>query len=67
MHEQQLKIEQAVCPTGESSRRPILLASCGDSATGKTTISDGLVATCGRERITAACVDDYHRSPRCGT
>ncbi len=46
------------------TRQPVLLAICGDSATGKTTISEGLVAALGPERITAACVDDYHRYDR---
>jgi phosphoribulokinase len=49
---------------GPSTITPAMLAICGDSATGKTTISEGLVAALGPERITAACVDDYHRYDR---
>jgi phosphoribulokinase len=36
----------------------------GDSASGKTTISDGLVKLLGAERITHVCTDDYHRYDR---
>ncbi|MGI8576015.1 MAG: phosphoribulokinase [Egibacteraceae bacterium] len=49
--------------TGASSR-PRMLAIAGDSASGKTTLTRGLVETLGRERCTAACVDDYHRYDR---
>ena len=41
MPETQVNVEQAVGSNGDSASRPIMLAICGDSATGKTTISDG--------------------------
>jgi phosphoribulokinase len=44
--------------------RPIMLAIAGDSASGKTTLARGLVEALGPERITAICVDDYHRYDR---
>jgi phosphoribulokinase len=44
--------------------RPVMLAIAGDSATGKTTITSGLVRALGPERCTAVCVDDYHRFDR---
>jgi phosphoribulokinase len=44
--------------------RPILLAIAGDSGTGKTTITAGLVKALGRERITSVGADDYHRYDR---
>jgi phosphoribulokinase len=44
--------------------RPIMLAIAGDSASGKTTITAGLVRALGPERCTAVCVDDYHRYDR---
>jgi phosphoribulokinase len=47
-----------------SVARPIMLAIAGDSAAGKTTITKGLVAALGPERITSVCVDDYHRYDR---
>jgi phosphoribulokinase len=41
-----------------------MLAIAGDSAAGKTTLTKGLVEALGAERITAICVDDYHRYDR---
>ena len=46
--------------------RPVMLAIAGDSASGKTTITAGLVRALGPERCTAVCVDDYHRYDRQG-
>lgn len=46
------------------SRRPVMLAIAGDSAAGKTTLTRGLVECLGEERMTAVCVDDYHRYDR---
>jgi phosphoribulokinase len=43
---------------------PVMLAISGDSGTGKTTITEGLVKALGRERITSIGVDDYHRFDR---
>ncbi|MDQ3681097.1 MAG: phosphoribulokinase [Actinomycetota bacterium] len=63
MSDTEMTIERPGRNNGESDR-PVMLAICGDSATGKTTISDGLVGALGPERITAACVDDYHRYDR---
>lgn len=53
--------------TGQRSAakdRPVMLAIAGDSASGKTTITAGLVKALGAERCTAVCVDDYHRYDR---
>jgi phosphoribulokinase len=44
--------------------RPVMLAIAGDSASGKTTITAGLVKALGVERCTAVCVDDYHQYDR---
>jgi phosphoribulokinase len=41
-----------------------MLAIAGDSATGKTTLTKGLVEALGADRITSICVDDYHRYDR---
>lgn len=46
------------------ARRPVLLAIAGDSAAGKTTLSNGLVQALGEDRCVAVCVDDYHRYDR---
>ncbi len=45
-------------------RRPVMLAIAGDSALGKTTLTKGLVEALGPNRVTAICVDDYHRYDR---
>ena len=45
-------------------QRPVLLGIVGDSAAGKTTLTNGIVRVFGEERVTAICVDDYHRYDR---
>jgi phosphoribulokinase len=40
--------------------RPVILAIAGDSASGKTTLTKGLVAALGEEVVGSFCVDDYH-------
>jgi len=40
--------------------RPIILGVVGDSATGKTTLTKGLVEILGRENVTHIGMDDYH-------
>jgi phosphoribulokinase len=44
--------------------RPVILGVVGDSATGKTTISRGLVRVLGEENVAHICTDDYHRYDR---
>lgn len=44
--------------------RPTMLAVSGDSASGKTTLVDGLVTAIGAQRCTVICTDDYHRYDR---
>ncbi len=44
--------------------RPIILGIVGDSATGKTTISQGIADILGPERCTVICIDDYHKYDR---
>ena len=41
-----------------------MLAIAGDSASGKTTLTRGIVEALGPDRATAVCVDDYHRFDR---
>jgi phosphoribulokinase len=44
--------------------RPVILGVVGDSASGKTTITRGLVRVLGEENVTHVCTDDYHRYDR---
>lgn len=41
-------------------RQPLIVALCGDSGAGKTTLTNGMVQVFGRDRITHLCLDDYH-------
>jgi len=41
-----------------------MLAIAGDSAAGKTTLTRGIVAALGSDRLISVCVDDYHRYDR---
>jgi phosphoribulokinase len=43
---------------------PVMLAICGDSASGKTTLTRGLVEALGPERLASMCLDDYHSFDR---
>jgi phosphoribulokinase len=44
--------------------RPIILGIVGDSATGKTTLSRGIMQILGADRVSVLCTDDYHRYNR---
>ena len=44
--------------------RPIMLGIVGDSGSGKTTITRGIVRVIGDDHVTAFCTDDYHRYDR---
>ncbi len=44
--------------------RPILLSIVGDSGSGKTTITRGVVRVLGEDKVTHFCADDYHRYDR---
>ena len=59
MADKALKIARA-----GNGRRPVLLAIAGDSAAGKTTLTEGLVKALGQDRCVSICVDDYHRYDR---
>lgn len=41
-----------------------MVAVAGDSASGKTTLAEGIRYLLGSERVTRICVDDYHRYDR---
>ena len=44
--------------------RPSILGVVGDSASGKTTLTRGLVRLLGQEQVSHVCLDDYHRYDR---
>jgi len=44
--------------------RRTLIAVCGDSGTGKSTLTNGIVKLLGEERVTSVCTDDYHSLDR---
>jgi phosphoribulokinase len=62
MPDKDMKLQRAGLPSRTS--RPVMLAIAGDSAAGKTTLTKGLVQALGEDRVTAVCVDDYHRYDR---
>jgi phosphoribulokinase len=45
-------------------KRSILLGIVGDSASGKTTLSEGIAQILGPDRVTIVCTDDYHKYNR---
>lgn len=51
-------------PLNRIADRPIILGIVGDSATGKTTMAEGIANMLGRERVAIMCTDDYHRYGR---
>jgi phosphoribulokinase len=64
MPEKAMAIERAHGRSSNGAARPVMLAIAGDSATGKSTLTRGLVEALGPDRITAICSDDYHRYDR---
>jgi phosphoribulokinase len=64
LHKQLNMLRAGQSDAGTQGLRPIMLAIAGDSGTGKTTITEGLVKALGRDRITSIGVDDYHRYDR---
>jgi phosphoribulokinase len=48
----------------QGTPRPVILAIAGDSASGKTTVTAGLVEALGSHRCVSISTDDYHRFDR---
>ncbi|GLY70108.1 phosphoribulokinase [Amycolatopsis taiwanensis] len=61
MSHKQIRMERL---DSDRARRPVMVAVAGDSAAGKTTMTEGLAQALGPERVTTLCVDDYHRYDR---
>ena len=51
-------------PTNRRIDRPVIHGILGDSAAGKTTISAGIAAVLGHDRVATVCTDDYHKHNR---
>lgn len=51
-------------PVNRVMDRPVILGIVGDSAAGKTTLTTGIAAILGAERVATLCTDDYHRYSR---
>ena len=64
MSDKQVNIDREGAGDAGNGRRPVMLAIAGDSGTGKTTLTAGLVEALGRDRITSVAADDYHRYDR---
>ncbi len=64
MSDKQVNIHREGAGASAKAHRPIMLAIAGDSGTGKTTLTAGLVAALGRDRITSVAADDYHAYDR---
>ena len=47
-----------------AGKRPIILGLVGDSAAGKSTVTRGLMAILGEDRVSHVCTDDYHKYDR---
>ena len=47
-----------------AAQRPIILAVVGDSASGKTTLTEGIADILGCDQVTHVCTDDYHKYDR---
>ena len=51
-------------PRNRAALRPVVLGIVGDSAAGKTTLTAGVAAILGADRVASVCSDDYHRYGR---
>ena len=64
MPDKLMRIHRATMDQGPPRPRPVMLAIAGDSAAGKTTLTQGLVDALGPGASSSVCVDDYHRYDR---
>ena len=47
-------------PSERKVNRPIILGIVGDSAAGKSTLTNGIANILGKDRVATICTDDYH-------
>ena len=61
-----VKRNQSNGDSGTPRRRttPVMVGIVGDSAAGKTTLTNGIASIFGREKVTVVCCDDYHAFDR---
>jgi len=59
-----MRMHRATIDAGNPRKRPVMLAIAGDSAAGKTTLTQGLVEALGPGASVSVCVDDYHKYDR---
>lgn len=45
-------------------KRPVILGIVGDSASGKSTIAEGITEILGPDKVVSICTDDYHKLNR---
>ncbi len=64
MTDKQVVVQREGVGDAGAGLRPVMLAIAGDSGTGKTTVTEGLVKALGADRITSVGTDDYHRYDR---
>ena len=64
MPDKLMRTQKAALDGGDGKARSVMLAIAGDSASGKTTLTQGLVDAMSRDASTSVCVDDYHRYDR---
>jgi phosphoribulokinase len=61
---EQRSIAPRVAASARAGHRPLLLGLAGDSASGKSTLSQGIEYILGVDRVGRVCTDDYHRFDR---
>jgi len=59
-----LSVERSCLGGVTRKRQPLIVALCGDSGAGKTTLTNGMVQVFGPDRIIHLCLDDYHTLDR---
>jgi phosphoribulokinase len=59
------RVNSTLANRGQRAKvRPIVLGVVGDSASGKTTLTDGIAKVLGEDRVKTICTDDYHKYDR---